>query len=162
MEIRSMNSTDWPQVKAIYEAAIATGVATLETQAPSWAYWDSHHAAHSRWVATTDSQIIAWAALTPVSHRCVYGGVAEVSIYVGNGFRGKGVGKSLFKTLIESSEAEGIWTLESSIFEENVPSIRLHTSLGFRKVGFRERIAKFQGKWINTVIMERRSNLVGR
>lgn len=159
--INPLLPTHWPAVKRIFEEGIATGLASLETSAPPWEEWDTHHDQRCRLVAVEGEEVLGWAALTPVSHRCVYGGVSEVSIYIGAAHRGKGVGKQLFQALVDASEEAGFWTLESIVFQDNVASINLHKAVGFREIGYRERISKFQGKWITTVLLERRSKTVG-
>ena len=162
MTIISMTEAHWPAVKAIYEAGIATGNATFETQAPAWDAWDQAHLAHSRLVAVNDAGTVqGWAALSPVSSRCVYGGVAEISVYIAAAGRGQGVGRQLLQALIADSEAHGIWTLQAGTFEENKASIGLHTQAGFRIIGHRELIGQHHGVWRNTVQMERRSPTVG-
>ncbi|MDO7887787.1 GNAT family N-acetyltransferase [Hymenobacter cheonanensis] len=162
MTIQPLAEDHWPAVRAIYEQGIATGNATFETQAPEWQAWDRAHLAHSRLVAVDDAgTVLGWAALSPVSSRCVYGGVAELSIYIAAGARGQGVGRQLLQALIADSEAQGIWTLQAGTFEENAASIGLHTQAGFRVIGHRERIGQHHGVWRNTVQMERRSTTVG-
>lgn len=162
MEIATLTPAHWPAVRAIYEAGIATGNATFETQAPTWEAWDKGHLAHSRLVAlAADGTVRGWAALSPVSGRCVYGGVAEISIYIAPEARGQGVGRQVLQALIQASEANGIWTLQAGTFEENAASIGLHTQAGFRVIGYRERIGQHHGLWRNTVQMERRSPTVG-
>ena len=162
MTIIPMMEAHWPAVKAIYEAGMATGNATFETQAPAWEAWNTAHLAHGRLVAAEDAgTVLGWAALSPVSSRCVYGGVAEISIYIGAEARGQGVGRQLLQALIADSEAHGIWTLQAGTFEENAASIALHTQAGFRVIGHRERIGQHHGMWRNTVQMERRSPTVG-
>ena len=162
MTIQPLAEDHWPAVRAIYEQGIATGNATFETQAPEWQAWDRAHLAHSRLVAVDDAgTVLGWAALSPVSSRCVYGGVAELSIYIAAGARGQGVGRQLLQALIADSEAQGIWTLQAGTFEENAASIGLHTQAGFRVIGHRERIGQHHGVWRNTVQMERRSPTVG-
>ena len=162
MTIISMTDAHWPAVKAIYEAGIATGNATFETQAPAWEAWDKAHLGHSRLVAVDEAgTVLGWAALSPVSSRCVYGGVAEISVYIAAEARGQGVGRQLLQALIADSEAHGIWTLQAGTFEENTASIGLHTQAGFRVIGHRERIGQHHGVWRNTVQMERRSPTVG-
>ena len=162
MEIAPLTPAHWPTVRAIYEAGIATGNATFETQAPTWETWDKGHLAHSRLVALApDGAVLGWAALSPVSGRCVYGGVAEISVYIAAEARGQGVGQQLLQALIQASEANGIWTLQAGTFEENAASIGLHTQAGFRVIGHRERIGQHYGVWRNTVQMERRSPTVG-
>ena len=162
MTIVPLTEVHWPAVKAIYEAGMATGNATFETQAPAWEAWDKAHLGHSRLVAVDEAgTVLGWAALSPVSGRCVYGGVAEISIYIAAEARGQGVGRQLLQALIAESEAHGIWTLQAGTFEENKASISLHTQAGFRVIGYRERIGQHHGVWRNTVQMERRSLTVG-
>ena len=162
MTIEPLSEAHWPAVKSIYEAGIATGNATFETQAPEWEAWDLAHLAYSRLVAVDEAGTVrGWAALSPVSSRCVYGGVAEISIYIAAAARGQGVGRQLLQVLIADSEAHGIWTLQAGTFEENAASIGLHTQAGFRVIGHRERIGQHHGVWRNTVQMERRSPTVG-
>lgn len=162
MFIQPLTEAHWPAGQAIYQAGMDTGNATFTTQAPAWADWDTGHLKHSRLVALNDDgQVLAWAALSPVSGRCVYGGVAEVSIYVADEARGQGVGRQLLSALIEESEQNGIWTLQAGIFRENTASLRLHESVGFRTVGYRERIGQLHGVWRDTVLLERRSPVVG-
>jgi phosphinothricin acetyltransferase len=156
-----MTTQDWVAVKAIYEEGILTGDATFETQSPAWEQWNEAHLPHSRLVALQQGQVCGWAALSAVSRRNVYKGVAEVSIYIAETARGKGIGKLLLQQLVEESEQHGIWTLQASIFAENKVSISLHQQFGFRVVGYREHIAKLHGNWRNTVILERRSTITG-
>lgn len=160
-QIESMNDSDWEQVRDIYRQGLATGNATFETTAPGWEDWNNGHLVHSRLVARSENNVLGWAALSPVSKRQVYSGVAEVSVYVGENGRGNGIGRALLKSLIEISEQNGIWTLQASIFPENTASVKLHLQFGFREIGKRERIAKLAGVWRNTVILERRSKSVG-
>ncbi|MCC3158672.1 N-acetyltransferase family protein [Hymenobacter sp. 15J16-1T3B] len=162
MTISPLTEAHWPDVRAIYEAGIATGNATFTTEAPSWDEWHRGHLAHSRLVALDDAgRVLGWAALSPVSGRCVYGGVAEVSVYVAAAARGQGVGRALLLALIAESEAQGMWTLQAGIFPENEPSVRLHEAAGFRLVGRRERIGRMGNRWRDTLLLERRSALVG-
>ncbi|MEX0288786.1 MAG: N-acetyltransferase family protein [Flavobacteriaceae bacterium] len=161
IEIRSMTAADWPSVLAIYQEGIDTGFATFEKELPSYEAWDGNHLDTCRIVAEKEGQLIGWAALSPVSSRCVYGGVAEVSVYVGGSARGLGIGKLLMKELISLSEKEGLWTLQSGIFPENEASIRLHEQVGFRRIGYRERVGKLDGIWKDNVIFEKRSSIVG-
>jgi L-amino acid N-acyltransferase YncA len=161
MEIIALQAGHWPDVKRIYEEGIATGHATFQTGAPSWEEWDGSHLPHTRLVAVDDRIVLGWAALTPVSGRCVYAGVAEVSVYVAAAARGKGVGKSLLNALVAESEKQGLWTLQAGIFPENKASIGLHEGNGFRIVGTRERIGKMNGAWRDTLLLERRSTLIG-
>jgi phosphinothricin acetyltransferase len=156
-----MTPGDWPEVARIYAEGIATGIATFEAEVPSWATWDAGHLGHSRWVAAGAEGLLGWSALSPVSRRACYAGVAEVSIYVSAGARGDGIGGRLLHALIESAEAGGIWTLQAGIFAENHASLRLHESWGFRLVGRRERIAQLAGRWRDTMLFERRSMMVG-
>jgi L-amino acid N-acyltransferase YncA len=155
--IEPMKAEDWPVVREIYLEGIASGQATFETQAPAWEAWDSGHRPDCRLVLKVDDRVVGWAALSPVSRRQVYAGVAEVSIYLAGSVRGQGLGKVLMAALIEASEQAGIWTLQASIFPENVASITLHKAFGFREIGYRERIAQHHGLWRNTVLVERRS-----
>ncbi len=157
MRIEPLEAGHWPAVRTIYLEGIATGNATFEQVAPDWPGWDAAHHTHSRLVAM-DGGVEGWAALSPVSARYVYRGVAEVTIYIAEHARGRGVGRALMKALIAASEAAGIWTLQSSIFRENEASIRLHRSSGFRIVGERERIGCLAGEWRTTVLMERRAS----
>jgi L-amino acid N-acyltransferase YncA len=151
----------WEEVRAIYSEGLATGDATFETEAPAWERWDASHLPCCRLVAHVGARVAGWAALSPVSTRNAYAGVAEVSVYVGERFRGMGAGRLLLAALISESEAEGVWTLQASIFPENVASVELHRACGFREVGRRERIARRDGRWRDTVLLERRSRTVG-
>lgn len=160
VRIRSLTAEDWPAVSSIYQEGIGTGLATFETATPTWADWDKRHLPRARFVAASEC-VIGWAALTPVSSRPVYGGVAEISVYVAGDWRGKGVGRELLEALITESENHHIWTLQASIFPENEASMKLHQRAGFRVVGTRERIAQLNGAWRDTVLMERRSLVVG-
>ena len=151
----------WPAVRSIYEEGIKTGNATFQQSAPGWEEWNSSHLAHSRIVALINDDVAGWAALTPVSGRCVYAGVGEVSVYVAEKFRGQKIGNALLQELIKQSEANNIWTLQAGIFPENKSSIKIHEANGFRIVGLREKIGQMNGVWRDTVLMERRSNVVG-
>ena len=151
----------WEAVKKIYEEGIATGNATFQTAAPSWEEWNKDHLTTARFVAVDNHEILGWAALTPVSGRCVYAGVAEVSVYVAAAARGKGIGKALLQALINASEQNNLWTLQAGIFPENTGSIKLHEVNGFRVIGIREKIGKMHGVWRDTVLLERRSKVVG-
>jgi phosphinothricin acetyltransferase len=159
--IEPMTAEDWPTVQAIYQDGIATGNATFETNAPDWEAWDAAHRPDCRLVLKVAGQIAGWAALSPVSRRRVYAGVAEVSIYLAGAMRGKGLGKILLQALVEESERAGVWTLQASIFPENAASIALHKACGFREVGRRERISQRDGLWRDVALMERRSKVVG-
>jgi phosphinothricin acetyltransferase len=162
VRMRPMKEADGEAVLRIYAQGIATGDATFEAAAPPWEEWDRTHLPHSRIVAEMDSLVVGWAALSPVSDRCVYGGVAEVSVYVASGARGKGIGLALLDALVRSSEAEGIWTLQAGLFPENVASVRIHERVGFRAVGVRERLGQLAGVWRDVLLMERRSQVQGR
>lgn len=159
--IEPLDKGHWEKVKQIYESGIATGIATFETQAPTWEKWTLAHLKFGRLVAIQDKKVVGWAALSPVSDRCVYGGVAEVSVYVDPLFKGQGIGKRLLRSLIAESEENGIWTLQASIFSENEPSLRLHQGVGFRVIGYRERIGKLWGEWKDNILLERRSSTTG-
>lgn len=162
MLIQPLTEAHWPAGQAIYQAGMDTGRATFTTQAPGWAEWDRGHLPHSRLVALTDDgTVLGWAALSAVSGRCVYAGVAEVSIYVAAAAQGQGVGRALLSALLTDSEAHGLWMLQAGIFPENTASLRLHEAHGFRVVGRRERIGQLHGVWRDTLLLERRSAVVG-
>ena len=158
-EVRAFTADDWAEVSSIYQDGIATGQATFETQVPTWAHWDKNHLAAGRLVAASGERVIGWAALSHVSARVVYEGVAETSVYVSGDWRGQGVGRTLLEALVIESESNGIWTLQASIFPENEASLKLHEQCGFRVVGTRERIAQLNGIWRDTVLLERRSQV---
>jgi len=151
-----MTADDWPAVRAIYQAGIATGHATFETTAPDWAAWDDSHLPEHRLVAELDGAVVGWVALSPVSDRCVYAGVAEHSVYVDADHRGHGIGTVLLLALIESAEAAGFWTIQTGIFPENTASVTLHQRCGFRIVGRRERIGQIDGVWRDSLLLEHR------
>jgi phosphinothricin acetyltransferase len=159
--IRNMEPADWPAVSEIYREGIDTARATFETAVPSYEEWDQAHLAQPRLVAIEGSVVLGWAALSPVSHRAVYAGVAEVSVYVGTAFRGRGVGQTLLRVLIKRAEEAGIWTLQAGVFAVNQASRSLHRRSGFREVGVRERIGQLHGVWHDVVLLERRSACVG-
>jgi phosphinothricin acetyltransferase len=159
--VKEMQPDDWPFVRAIYLEGIATGNATFETEAPSWEDWHANHLQFGRLIAREDNRIIGWAALSPVSRRKAYSGVAEVSVYVAHNSHGKGVGRALLEQLITESEQNEIWTLQAAVFPENLATIALHRACGFREVGRRERISKLRGAWRDTILLERRSLIVG-
>jgi L-amino acid N-acyltransferase YncA len=159
--VDEMSKADWKPVRAIYEEGIATGDATFETRVPGWEEWDGGHLRACRLVARREGEVIGWAALSSVSGRCVYAGVAEVSVYVAAPARGSGVGKALLRALVDASESEGIWTLQAGIFPENEASVVLHRACGFREVGQRERLGQMNGVWRDVALMERRSKVVG-
>jgi L-amino acid N-acyltransferase YncA len=158
--VRDLRPEDWPQVAAIYEEGIRTGNATFETEVPSWDSWDAAHG-EIRVVAERDGELVGWAAISPVSDRCCYRGVADESVYVAASARGLGVGRALLDELIPRSEAVGYWTLVAGIFPENKPSLRLHLGCGFRLVGVRERLGQLDGHWRDVLLLERRSKAVG-
>ena len=161
VEIQSMTEVHWHLVRQIYSEGIASRNATFATELPDWAEWDERHLAVCRLVAVRSNKVLGWAALSAVSSRCVYRGVAEVSIYVAASAQRQGIGATLLEALIEYSERNGIWTLQAGVFPENAASIRLHEKAGFRVVGRRERIGLMDGQWRDTVLMERRSKTVG-
>lgn len=159
--VRAMTPGDGERVLEIYGEGIAAGHATFETEVPSWDEWDRGHLEACRLVAEEDERVLGWAALSPVSDRCVYGGVAEVSVYVGEAERGRGVGSGLLRALVKASEDEGLWTLQAGIFPENEASVALHRRCGFRVVGRRERLGRLDGSWRDVLLLERRSDVVG-
>lgn len=162
MNIRSLNPGDWSEVSSIYQKGINTGNATFEKLVPDWESWDKDHMRECRLVAEQNNIIVGWAALSKVSGRCIYSGVAEVSVYVKPEYQGKGIGRSLLEELIAQSEENGIWTLQAGIFPENKSSIRIHEHCGFKKIGVREKLGKMDGKWRDVLFMERRSQSVGQ
>ncbi len=159
--IQFFTAAHWSDAARIYEAGIATGNATFQTEAPAWEAWDKAHRSDCRLVAVCEGKVAGWAALSSVSVRPVYAGVAEVSIYVDPAFRGQGVGDSLMDALIKESEAMGIWTLQSGVFPENAASMRLHQKHGFRTIGIKERIGKMNSVWRDVAMLERRSRVAG-
>jgi len=161
VSIRELRPDDWAALRAIYEDGIRSGDATFETETPSWERWDAAHS-ELRLVAEREGSIVGWAALSPVSERCCYRGVGEVSVYVEEDARGAGVGRALLDELVNRSERDGYWTLTAGVFPENEVSIRLHKACGFREVGVRERLGELHGVWRDVVLLERRSTLVGR
>jgi L-amino acid N-acyltransferase YncA len=160
LQVEKMRPEDWPAVRAIYGQGMATRLATFETELPEWVDWDRGHLQQPRLVIRRDELVAGWAALSPVSGRCVYGGVAEVSIYVAEGWRGQGLGKALLQELVARSEDQGMWTLQAGIFPENEASINLHLACGFRLVGIRERLGQLDGVWRDVALLERRSGVV--
>jgi L-amino acid N-acyltransferase YncA len=157
MQIDPLGPGDWPAVRAIYEAGIATGDATFETTVPDWPAWDAAHLAGHRLVARDGGRVVGWVALAPVSDRCAYAGVAEDSIYIAPDAQGRGVGRALLAAVVASAERGGIWTIQTGIFPENQASVRLHEACGFRVVGVRERLGRLHGRWRDVLLMERRS-----
>jgi len=158
--IDQMRASDWELVRAIYLEGIRSGHSTFETEAPSWEKWDEGHLEFARLVMRDGETILGWAALSPVSKRHVYRGVAEVTVYVSESAQGQGIGRALLEALIDESEKNGIWTLQASIFPENTASVQLHLRCGFREVGRRERIAMLNGVWRDTLLFERRSRTI--
>ena len=158
LHIRPMEPGDWAAVSRIYQAGMDTNISTFQTECPSYEEWDKAHLQDCRLAAVLNGEVVGWTALTAVSSRCVYAGVAEVSIYVDPAHKRKGIGEALLKALLPLSENEGYWTLQSGIMQDNAASIRLHEKCGFRMVGYREKIGRDRfGQWRNTVLMERRS-----
>ncbi|HEY3929057.1 MAG TPA: GNAT family N-acetyltransferase [Candidatus Koribacter sp.] len=160
--ISAMLASDWPSIRAIYAEGISTGTATFETEVPDWEKWNASHLEVCRLTARDASNIFGWAALCRVSARPCYAGVAEVSVYVAQSARGRGIGRQLLHALIEGSEPFGVWTLQATTFATNEISIHLHQQCGFRIVGRRERIAQLHGQWHDTVLLERRSPIAGK
>jgi len=161
-DLDRMERDDWPYVKSIYMEGITTGIATFETDAPDWREWNNKHLKNCRLVARSGDVVMGWAALSPVSNRCVYEGVAEVSVYIALKNWGKGIGNVLLSGLVTESEKALIWTLQSSIFPENKASIAIHKACGFREVGIREKLGQINDEWKNVMLMERRSVIVGK
>jgi L-amino acid N-acyltransferase YncA/DNA-binding transcriptional ArsR family regulator len=156
--VRAMTPDDWPAVRRIYGEGIATGIATFETTVPTRASLDARWLPHHRWIAERGGDVVGWTALSPVSSRECYAGVAEGSIYVADGHRGQGIGKALIRQQVVAADEAGLWTLQTAIFTENRASIALHHTAGYRTVGLRERIAQRDGTWHDTVLIERRTN----
>jgi L-amino acid N-acyltransferase YncA len=161
LDVIPLRPEHWPAVAAIYAEGIATGNATFETEVPSWERWDATHLGVGRVVALEQGGVAGWAALAPVSDRCVYGGVAEDSVYVTAATAGRGVGRALLERLVSDAEGAGIWTIQTGIFPENVASLRLHERVGFRVVGVRERLGRLHDVWRDVLFLERRSSVVG-
>jgi L-amino acid N-acyltransferase YncA len=160
IELRDLRPGDWPEVASIFEAGIRAGNATFETEAPDWDAWDASHYRQHRVVAVEAGRVVGWAALSPVSERCCYSGVAENSVYVAPEAQGRGVGRLLLERLIARADQDGIWTIQAGVFPENVASVQLHVRCGFRIVGVRERLGKLDGAWRDVVLLERRSEEV--
>jgi L-amino acid N-acyltransferase YncA len=158
--VRELRHEDWPEVARIFAEGIATRNATFETEVPSWEDWNRTHLSEHRLVAESDSEVVGWIALAPVSSRCCYDGVAEISAYVAETARGHGVGTALLERVIAGTERAGVWTLETGVFPENEASLALLKRFGFREVGLRERIGKLDGVWRDVVFLERRSEVI--
>ena len=161
LQIEDMEFIHWSDVQRIYELGIRTKNATFETKAPNWDSWDRAHRQDCRLIAKIEKAIVGWAALSNVSDRCIYAGVAEVSIYIDTDYQGQGIGDKLMNALIKVSESSNIWTLQAGIFPENIASIKLHQKHGFRIVGIREHIGKMDNKWRDVALLERRSKVIG-
>ncbi len=159
--IRQMETSDDSSVIKIYAQGLATRNATFETEVPDWEKWDSRYQPFCRLVYCVENQVVGWAALSPVSARHCYRGVAVVSIYIDNTNYGQGIGSNLLKQLIHDSEVAGVWTLKSSVFPENEATVRLHKKYGFRELGIRRKIAQLDNQWRDTLILERRSEVAG-
>jgi L-amino acid N-acyltransferase YncA len=156
VEIRELTPADWQAVEAIYAEGIATGDATFETETPTWAEFDAGRLPDHRLVAVDGNRVVGWAALSPTSRRECYAGVVEHSVYVEESSQGRGIGRALLEALVASADAAGIWTIQTSIFPENAASLALHLRVAFRIVGRRERIARLNGIWRDTLLLERR------
>ena len=156
-----LREAHWPAARAVFEEGIEAGLATFETAAPDWRTWDAAHRPDCRLAAVADGAVGGWAALSPVSGRAAYAGVAEVSVYVARAHQGRGIGRRLLEELVACSETAGVWTLQAVVFPQNAVSLSAHRRVGFREVGRRERIARLRGVWQDTVLLERRSTRVG-
>ncbi len=161
ISIEPLEASHWPRVRDIFVEGIESGNATFETEAPEWEVWDEGHLQACRYVAVDHGRVLGWSALSPVSDRCAYTGVGEVSVYVAADARGKGVGTRLMEALVEGSEALGYWTLQAGVFPENDASVRVHTRAGFRLVGRRSALGQMDGVWRDVLLLERRSETVG-
>lgn len=159
--VREMYPKDSKKILEIYGMGLITRNATFETNIPTWEEWNSKHLKHSRFVYIENEEVLGWIALSPVSSRKVYSGVAEISVYVDTKFSGRGIGSKLMEEAISSSELNGIWTLHASVFPENQATVRLHKNYGFRMIGTREKIAQLDGIWRDTILLERRSKRIG-
>ena len=158
--VEEMTESDWPAVAEIYRQGLDTGHASFETEVPGYESWDRAHLERPRLVARLDGDLVGWAALSPVSDRCAYGGVAEDSVYVTTGRTGLGIGRSLLSELVRRAEDEGIWTIQAGLFPENAASLALHEQCGFRIVGRRERLGRHHGVWRDVLLVERRSDRI--
>jgi L-amino acid N-acyltransferase YncA len=160
VELRELKQEDWPAVREIYEQGITGRNATFETEAPEWDAWNRSHLDGHRLVAVEGGRVVGWAALSPVSERCVYQGVAENSVYVDSSAQGRGIGKALLERLVADAERAGIWTIQTGVFPENDASVGLHLACGFRVVGLRERLGQLDGEWRDVLFLERRSEVI--
>ena len=159
--LREMTSSDWTSVAEIYKQGIETGNATFQQTIPSWDEWNKSHISTCRLIIEVDNEVTGWAALSAVSSRPVYAGIAEVSVYVGSKYRGQQIGTKLLEAIISESESKGFWTLQAGIFPENQASIAIHKKAGFREIGYREKVGKMKDVWRSTVLLERRSTIIG-
>ena len=157
---RPMTDADADAVLQIYQQGLDTNQASFETVAPSWEVFDRARLTEHRHVAILDDAVVGWVAVSAVSPRPVYAGVVEHSVYVDPAIHGRGVGATLLRALVESTEAAGIWTIQSGLFPENLASLRLHERAGFRVVGTRERVGRHHGRWRDVLLLERRSPLI--
>jgi L-amino acid N-acyltransferase YncA len=160
LEIRELRKEDWPAVREIFEQGIAGKNATFETEAPSWEAWDRSQLDGHRWAAVEGGRVVGWVAAHPVSSRPCYRGVVEHSVYVDDDWQGRGIGRALLERLVESTEEDGIWTIQTGVFPENEASLALHERCGFRVVGSQERLGKLDGVWRDVVVLERRSEVI--
>ncbi|HQW11727.1 MAG TPA: N-acetyltransferase family protein [Saprospiraceae bacterium] len=160
VSFRPLIAKDWERVREIYRHGIETGNATFQTEVPTWNDWDTNHFQKCRIIAELTDHIVGWAALSPISSRAVYSGVAEVSVYVAPEYGGRHFGIYLLEKLLSESEKAGFWTLQASIFQENKASLAIHEKLEFRLVGYREKIGQMDGRWRDTLLLERRSKLI--
>ncbi len=160
LAVEAMAASDWPAVAEIYRQGLDTGHASFETEVPAYEAWDRAHLERPRLVARLDGDVVGWAALSPVSDRCVYGGVAEDSVYVAAAATSRGVGRTLLTELVRRAEDDGIWTIQAGLFPENTASLALHERCGFRVVGRRERLGKHHGAWRDVLLVERRSDRI--
>ena len=158
--VEEMTAADWPAVAEIYRQGLDAGHASFETEVPGYGAWDRAHMERPRLVARVDGDVAGWAALSPVSDRCVYGGVAEDSVYVAAAMTGRGIGRRLLSELVRRAEDEGIWTIQAGLFPENAASLAVHERCGFRVVGRRERLGKHHGVWRDVLLVERRSDRI--
>ena len=160
MHFDTIHKDNYSFVAEIYREGIATGVATFEKKVPDWESWNQSHLDFGRISCFDSEHMLGWAALSPVSSRCVYGGVAELSVYVSKRARGRGIGKKLVDKVVEESEQNGIWTIQSSIFPQNKASYALHLKCGFREIGYKEKVGQLDGRWYDNILFEKRSKII--